>query len=85
MILSVRCLFKTEETPVWATNMVGPRRIDETSRLTIVNNLRKSVIQKRILNIKLLDGPLMRECKGEHNANGGRFHHRAKGFIKVKP
>jgi hypothetical protein len=41
------------------------------------------VIQERILHIKLMNGPGVRDGQGEHRADRGQLDHLAKGLIIV--
>jgi hypothetical protein len=59
------------------------RRINKSSRLAIVDGLRRGVVQECILDIKLMNRPGARDGQGEHGADRGRLDHWAEGLIVV--
>ena len=45
--------------------------------------LSKMTVKKRILNIKLMNGPVTRQHKAKHSTNSSRFNVRAKSLIII--
>jgi hypothetical protein len=58
-------------------------RINKSSRLAAVDDLREGVMQEHILHIKLMNWPGARDDQGEHGADRGQLDHRTKGLIVV--
>jgi hypothetical protein len=59
------------------------RRINKFNRLTVVDDLRESVMQERILHIELINQLGAGDGQGEHDADRGWFDHWVDGLIIV--
>jgi hypothetical protein len=58
-------------------------RVLKTSRLRAVYSLSENPVKEGVLDVELVNGPLTRQCKGQHRAHRGRFDNRAERLIKV--
>jgi hypothetical protein len=65
--------------------VIGLRRINKSSRLAVIDDLRKGVVPEHIFHIKLMNWLGVRDDQGEHGADHGRFDHRAEGLIVTPP
>ena len=76
-------LLQAIERLVQATNKIRTGAINKTSRLHIINRLVEGAMQESIIDIKLMNRPIMRESNCEHCANGSRLDHGTEGLIKI--
>jgi hypothetical protein len=58
-------------------------RVDEAHGLATEDFLRESAVEEGIFQVELLNGLGTGDSSGEHRANNGRFHNRAKGLVVV--
>lgn len=65
--------------------MIRIARVSEPRRLMHINCLLKMAMQKGILHIKLVNGPLAGDGKTENCTNGGRFDNQTESLITVYP
>uniref|UniRef100_A0A8R7P959 Uncharacterized protein n=1 Tax=Triticum urartu TaxID=4572 RepID=A0A8R7P959_TRIUA len=64
-------------------DVVGVRVVDEAGRQLTVDTLRELALEKGIIDIHLVQRPLVRSGDGEDGANGGRLDDGAERFIEV--
>lgn len=72
-------MFETIQETVEMTYEVRMRGVDETNRLATV----KSTMQESILDIQLMNRPIMRKSKRKDNPNSDRFHYRTKCLVEI--
>lgn len=82
-VVSTKSLFETIQGSMKETYMIGPCGLNKTQRLLAINNLVKSVMEKNILDIKMMYGLGVRNNNTENHVNGGRFDDGTEGFIKI--
>lgn len=58
-------------------------RVHKASRLTAVDCLGEGAMQKRVLDIQLMNGPRARDGDGEDGANSSWLDHRAESPVVV--
>jgi len=58
-------------------------RVDEAERLLTVDGLLQVAVKKRILHVKLMNGPAAGGGDAEDDTNGGRFDNRTKRLVVV--
>ena len=63
-----------------STQMRGESKVNKTWRLFHVNLFIKNVIEKDIMDIKLMNFAITRNRNGEDQSNGRLFDDRNKGF-----
>jgi hypothetical protein len=63
-----------------STQMRGESKVNKTWRLFHVNLFIKNVIEKDIMDIKLMNFVITRNRNGEDQSNGRLFDDRNKGF-----
>ena len=64
-------------------DIIRARAANKTSRLHIINRFVEGAMQESILDIKLMNRPILRESNCEHCANGSRLDHGTEGLIKI--
>jgi hypothetical protein len=60
---STGCLFKTIERLLKFANMGGKTRVNKTRGLLAIDIFGEITMEKSVFDIKLVDGPLLRESK----------------------
>ena len=63
--------------------MVGASRVNKARRLLIVDGLLQVAVKKRILHVKLMNGPAAGGGDAEDDTNGGRFDNRIERLVVV--
>ena len=63
--------------------MIGSRWIAKPGRLMHIHSLLKITVKKRILHIKLSNGPLVSDSDAKNSTNGGRLDDRAERLITI--
>lgn len=80
-----RSLLEAIEGFIQKTNVIQLGRVNEADRLLAINCLVDNVMKEDILNIQLMNMPLMRSGKANNSTNCGKFYHRTESLIKVHP
>lgn len=62
---------------------IGVSRINKASRLTIVDSLNDSPMNKSYIDIQLMNRPRMGQCQNEHGTDGSRLHDETERIIVV--
>jgi hypothetical protein len=83
VVPSLGCLLQPVERLVEATYPVRLCGINKPHRMAAVDYLWESIMQKRVLHIKLMDGPGTWDSQGKHRADGVRLDNRAESLIVV--
>jgi hypothetical protein len=65
------------------TDQVRVSRVGEARGLAIEDCLGESVMEKDILHVELLNGPVTEDSSGEDRANSGQFYNRAESLVVV--
>jgi hypothetical protein len=76
-------LLQAIERLVQATNKIRAGAVNKTSRLHTINCLVKGAMQESILDIKLMNRPIMIESNCENCAYSSRLDHGTEGLIKI--
>ena len=58
-------------------------RVDEARRLLTIDGLLQMAVKKRILHVKLMNGPAAGGGDAEDDTNGGRFDNRTERLVVV--
>jgi hypothetical protein len=77
------CLLQLIQRLVEETDAIGLHRINKSSRLAVVDGLRKGVVQEHIRQIELMNRLGAGDGSGEHGADRGRLDHQAEGLIVI--
>jgi hypothetical protein len=57
--------------------------VDEAGGLAAVDNLCQNAVEEGILNVELMDRPVLREGQGEDGSHGGKLDNGAEGLVVV--
>jgi hypothetical protein len=76
-------LFKAIERFEKTTDMSRMLRINKSRGLLAIDHFIEMTMEEGIFDVKLMNGPSVREGKGENDANGSGFNDRAECLIKV--
>jgi len=82
-VLGTRGLLEAIEGPVETTNKVRVCRILEPKRLSTVDCLGHHPMKEGILDVQLMNSPVLRKGQGEHHTNRRGLHHWTEGLIIV--
>lgn len=82
---SSRCLFESVDGLFEKAHMIWVLRIYETRRLSHIYCLMKVSMKESILNIKLSEGPFLRDGNRENRSDGSGFDYRTERFLIVNP
>ena len=82
---STRSLFQTIYCLLDLVNVIWFRWIFKTQRLLHVDCLFQITMEKGILNIQLLNFPLLSDCNVENCAYGSSPYNRAESLYKISP
>lgn len=83
MVPSAGSLFEAIQKTVETAYEVRVRGVDETNRLATINCLKKSTMQESILNIQLMNRPIMRKSERKDNPNSDGFDYWIERLIEI--
>ena len=63
--------------------MIWMCRVKKTSWLSAVDSLSQGTMEERIVDIQLMNRPVLVKSQAEDGANGGRLHIRTESFVEV--
>jgi hypothetical protein len=68
---------------VEATYKIRMRRVHKSSGLNAINRLRESTVKTSILDVKLMYGPVLRECQRENDSDSCRLDHWTESLLII--
>ena len=74
-------LLKSIEGLVKQADVLGARRVDEARWLLTMNHLIKIAMGESVLDIQLMNWPVMGDGNAEHNADRGRLDDGTEGLV----
>lgn len=63
--------------------MIWVFKVKKTSWLGAVDSLSQGTMEERIVDIQLMNRPVLVKSQAEDGANGGRLHNRTESFVEV--
>ena len=76
-------LLEAVQRPVEAADMRAALGVYVAGGLLIVDGLHERAVEEGVVDVKLMNRPLVGECNGVDGAHGGQFHDRTERLLKI--
>jgi hypothetical protein len=83
IVPSPRLLLEAVQGAIQLADQIWTSDIDEPGGLVVVDSLSQGVVMEDILDVELMDRPVLEEGEGEDGSNGGELDDGSEGLVVV--